>query len=165
MARFMAAEDVDVTSLDVLDALLDRRDFEYLREFGIRLMFRNNTLKSGGREVWGKAKLASAFERFLNPATAAYVILSEPIWQQLNAHQREALLDHKLRHFALTEDDELITVGHDLDEFAANWNAYGNWRPSLAEAAKQLELPFAEVDVIGGVSSAINRLMDDGALS
>ena len=159
MARFMAAEDVDVTSLDVLDALLDRREFEYLREFGIKLMFRDNTPKSGGREQWGKAKLASAFERAINPATAAYVILAEPIWQKLNAHQREALLDHELRHFALTEDDVLITVGHELEEFTANWNAYGNWRPSLVEAAKQLELPFAEVDVIGGISSAVNRLM------
>jgi|GEM_PF-6674774 len=101
MAWFRPAEDVDAAALDVLDRVLEKPCHEYLREFGIRLMFRSDTPKNRGQETWATAKRASAFERALLPTTACYIIVSAPIWQVLREDQQEALLDHELRqrHF------------------------------------------------------------------
>lgn len=124
----------------------------------IEYVFRSETAKSKGREVWGTARKISGLNAYLSqkggPSEAEsgdvdyFVIeISEPVWQVLDAGQRRALVDHELCHCALEvsvnestgeETVALKTRPHDVEEFRAVVIRHGLWREDLGDFAAAL---------------------------
>ena len=132
----------------------------------IEYVFRSETAKSRGKEVWGQARKISGLNAYLSqedgPSEAAsgdvdyFVIeISEPVWVILDAGQRKALVDHELCHLQLVWDDDgevsLRLRHHDVEEFQAVVIRHGLWRPDLGDFAaalpeKQRSFEDAETD-------------------
>lgn len=123
----------------------------------IEYVFRSDTAKSKGKDVWGKARKVSGLNAYLAGDAAEgdevedfFVIeLSEPVWGDLNDAGRRALVDHELSHCRIVWDDEgemdgIAIASHDVEEFAAVIERHGLWRPDVEHfvqrAAGQLSL-------------------------
>ena len=59
--------------------------------------------------------------------------MERSVWNRLGGKGRRALIDHELTHFTETEDGDLTTVGHDLEEFAEVIARNGLWRDELTK--------------------------------
>lgn len=147
MAWFKHACDVDEEANDLLKKLMRKERHSWLRDFRVAVMFRESCVRVNGKERWANAHKASAFERAIGMVDA-FVIIGFPAWQMLDYHQREALMDHELRHFAPDDDNPTVirVVGHDIEEFIDNWNEYGSWAPDMKQAEEQLTLPLGQID-------------------
>lgn len=159
-----------------------------LADVRIEYVFRSETAKSRGKEIWGQARKISGLNAYLSqedgPTEAEsgdvdyFVIeISEPVWADLDAGQRKALVDHELCHCGTDfDDDGLLTLKlrhHDVEEFRTVVTRHGLWRPDLADFAARLPekqrafddaLTDADVDDIdatvsinGGPSVPINE--------
>lgn len=150
-----------------------------LDDVRIEYVFRSETKKSRGREVWGEAKKISGLNAYLSqedgPSEAAsgdvdyFVIeISEPVWAILDAGQRKALVDHELCH-CTTEFDEasgdlvLKMRPHDVEEFKAVVDRHGIWRPDIAEFAtalperqRTIDDGLTDADDAGDVTVSLN---------
>ncbi len=129
-----------------------------LADVRIEYVFRSETAKSGGKEVWGKARKISGLNAFLAtdaemsdvvPAEDFFVIeIAEPVWTVLGEKERTALVDHELCHCGVQFDEkeelQLVLVPHDVEEFRQVVARHGLWRPDVeafaATAYEQLQL-------------------------
>lgn len=129
----------------------------------VLVVFMDKTPKSGGKDVWGRAKKISGLPAFLagegdrnqysdQPADFFVVELSEEIWQGLRPKQKRALIDHELSHMEIGFDEEtgavkLKIVGHDVTEFSAILERHGLWTEPLEDfvRAGAEQLDFSEV--------------------
>lgn len=100
-----------------------------------------------GREVWGKAKkLSGIFEWY---AEKDFLLeIAEDKWNELNATQRTALVDHLLEHCTGEEDDETHKMkwrirDPEVQEFSNILQRYGAWHTGLVgfiSIAKEIQL-------------------------
>jgi hypothetical protein len=125
-----------------------------LDDVRIEYAFRSETAKSRGKEIWGQARKISGLNAYLSQEeeiTEAesgdvdyFVIeISEPVWAELDAGQRKALVDHELCHCTTehNEDTGDLTLKlrhHDVEEFAVVVKRHGIWRPDLAAFSSAL---------------------------
>lgn len=120
----------------------------------IEYVFRSETAKSRGKEVWGQARKISGLNAYLsqedgpNEAESGdvdyFVIeISEPVWKDLDAGQRKALVDHELCHLTTSFNEEtgevtLKLLHHDVEESRAVVIRHGLWRPDLSDFSAAL---------------------------
>lgn len=125
-----------------------------LDDVRIEYVFRSETAKSRGKEVWGQARKISGLNAYLSqedgPTEAEsgdvdyfVVEISEPVWRELDAGQRKALVDHELCHLttAFNEETGDVTLKlrhHDVEEFRAVVIRHGLWRPDLSDFSAAL---------------------------
>ena len=143
--KLRRAEDVDAAAQDLFDVLIDR-DHPALRRFALALLFKPKCTVRGSRIVRGTAQLATPREQELYGAQA-FVTLGYDEWADCTERQREAIIDHQLYHFAVSEDEELEMVGHDVEEFDAVLRKHGSWEEGLArfvETAQKILPGLAE---------------------
>lgn len=154
----------------------------WLEDVRIEYVFRSETKKSKGREIWGEARKISGLNAYLSqpgePTEAAsgdvdhFVIeISEPVWAILDAGQRKALIDHELCHCTTEVDEEkgeltLKLRSHDIEEFKAVVDRHGVWRTDIAEFAAAL--PERQRNIEDALTDAddfdvtISHTTDDG---
>lgn len=125
----------------------------HLNGVRVEFVFMDKTPRSGGKEVWGRAKKISGLPAFLSsengmrsiydsesPQDYFVIELSEEVWERLTTKGRKALLDHELSHCEIVEDDKgnvnLATVGHDITEFEGVLRRHGLWNESVEEFVK-----------------------------
>lgn len=122
---------------------------QHLMNVRVEYLFMDKTPVSKGKATWGRMRKVTGLSAFLANLTQKgpdYVEGDEPsefnepffvmeisaeIWSQLNEKQRRALVDHELSHAWVDEDGELVTMGHDIEEFAGVIKRHGLWRPDL----------------------------------
>lgn len=142
---FAKSDDVRVVAEDLIG-----RYHQHLLGVRVEYLFSSKTPKSKGSEVWGSARKISGLSAFLagdhseNPNDSFFVIvISRPIWDQIDEAKRRALVDHELCHCWVNEEGDLTTIGHDLEEFGAIVHRHGQWREDITRflsAAGQLAL-------------------------
>lgn len=112
----------------------------------IRYVFRDEAQTTKGRVVMGKARTVGGLNAWLaepidGETPAFYVMeIAEDEWDMLDEHQRVALVDHELCHYAPEVNDEgvwqLKIRAHDLEEFVAVVARHGMWRPEIEHVVK-----------------------------
>lgn len=102
--------------------------------------------KSKGRARLGQTSKLSGFTDFLaEHEFTVFISADNCMAARLTYFQMEALVYHELSHIAIkpTDDDdaedELVIVGHDLEEFHSVLRLYGDWEPALTEAKDILQ--------------------------
>jgi hypothetical protein len=147
----------------------------HLIEHGVDVVciFRDDTPKSNGREVWGTARKVSGMNAFFlrsnfrgyfvntNPEPHEIVNYNEPlflitislpIWNDLNEHGRRALVDHELMHCWAEEDDsgevQLKIIGHDFEGFNKEIERHGLWRSSAQTLAYHMNKQMTLFDSV-----------------
>lgn len=102
----------------------------HLRDLNIGLLMRSEASRSGGKEIWGKAKKAGAELRTL--LNLDFVIwLAADVWWRLEDNQRRALVDHELTHCGVNAEGAPTMIGHDFEEFTSIVKRHGLWRTAL----------------------------------
>lgn len=143
-----------------------------LDDVRIDYVFRSETAKSAGKEIWGKARKISGLNAYLGRHTDTdsdvvdgddfFVIeISEPVWRILDDKQRRALVDHELCHCttAFDEDTGELTLkvrSHDLEEFRAVVDRHGIWRDDIQSFADAIQFQQLDLDTIGNTLSEID---------
>jgi hypothetical protein len=154
---YSAAPDVERIGRNLI-----QKHHRHLLLQGVRVdfVFRSDTPKKNGREVWGTARKVSSLAAYLagnedlegdvNGAAMFVVTISWPIWQIITEEQKVALVDHELCHLwaEMEQDDNgdekliLSILGHDLEEFRAIVARHGMWKGDVqqfADAVKALQ--------------------------
>lgn len=107
----------------------------------IDYVFSDKTTKKGTKEVWGTMRKISALNAYLasdenskeHGVTDSFfvMVISEPVWNNLDDSQRKALVDHELCHAKVDIDDDgnykLKIVPHDMEEFQEIVKRHGLW--------------------------------------
>jgi hypothetical protein len=121
---------------------------KHLCHFDVRIkyLFRNDTPQKGGKLVWAQARKVTGLNAFLAgeeredgaiDKSFFVIVVSEKVWMTLDAKQKTALIDHELAHCWAEENDKgelvLSMLEHDLNEFAAIVERYGNWRKDIEQ--------------------------------
>jgi hypothetical protein len=124
---------------------------EYVR---IEYLYATKMQKSKGAGVWGTARKIGGLPAFLasddphlDTEDFFAVIISLPVWELLGEAERAALVDHELCHLWVDEDGKLMTIGHDLEEFAMVVQRHGFWRQDIStfmDRAAQLTLDLPQ---------------------
>jgi hypothetical protein len=109
-----------------------------LVELNIGVVFRSEPSMSGGKTVIAKVtKVTPLMKQF---ADFDFVIwVSKSNWDNLEAKQCEALIDHELCHIRMNEDEEATVVGHDFEEFRVIVERWGLWNLDLVKAGETIE--------------------------
>ena len=137
----------------------------WLKDFAIEYLYRPDWAKKG-RTVWAQIKKASPLEKYLS-GYDLIIVFNEEIWPRLDDMQKRALVDHELTHVVMDVNEKTgeVTfglVGHDLEEFTAIVQRYGDWTSSIkefAEARGQHALDFGR-KVVEGLDRSLHK---DGA--
>ena len=101
----------------------------------IPVVFREKAGKSGGQTILGSVKKVSSLFAPLIDGDYKFVLeVGADTWEDLRAHQKEALLDHLLTACRCEEDDEsgelkLSIAKPDIMAFRENVERYGMWFP------------------------------------
>lgn len=104
----------------------------------IEYVFRSEASSSKGKVVLGKARKVTGLPAYLSRTSEEPFFLMEialDTWENLSADQKEALVDHELCHFGITEDGRRFILPHDLEEFAAIVERHGLWNPAVKRIA------------------------------
>jgi len=140
--------------------------YEKFTKFGalrIAFLFREKHTTSKGRIIYGSCEKVSDKNKVLNNKDYI-IILSWDVWERLNYKQREALIYHELSHINIDdEDNNLNTVGHDLEFFRKEYKLYGAWNIDLElleKDLKQLDL-FQKINLS---DDEVDNDNDDGAI-
>lgn len=134
---------------------------QHLHGVRIDYVFRSETAKSNGKEIWGKARKITGLNAFLatpederpveDDIDDFFVIeISEPVWAILDPAERAALVDHELCHLTVEEDKDdnlkLKLRPHDLEEFVAIVRRHGLWRDDVETFAAAVQMVLPEPD-------------------
>lgn len=117
----------------------------YLVDARVDYVFTDKVPKQGGKEVWGTMRKVTSLTAYLGAdsnsqahgeaAPFFVMVISRPVWDELDAKKREALVDHELCHAFCELDEEgapkLSIVPHDLEEFQAIVKRHGLWRQDV----------------------------------
>lgn len=145
----MGAEFYDASEeLEVLARKLIQDYHGHLVEAKIKYLFRTGNWEVKKRETWGQAKRVSKETNFLTGYDFIITVHMD-VWEQLNAEEKEALLDHELQHCSAGSDDSGNKVwyiqGHDVEDFYAIIRRHGLWSKALKKmenVLNQTELEF-----------------------
>lgn len=144
-AKFSPASEVE----KIAKSLIPEFHPHLVENIRVDYVFTDKTNKRGSKEVWGTMRKVSALNAYLasdansqkHGATEAFfvMVISEPVWNNLNDQQKKALVDHELCHAKVDVDDEgnykLKIVPHDMEEFTEIVKRHGLWAEDVAEVA------------------------------
>lgn len=120
----------------------------HLSDAHIEYVFSNKVPKKGGKEVWGTMRKVTGLNAYLGLMSRDdavcddaentpffCMVISAPVWDELNSDQRTALVDHELCHAYCEEAEDaklkLSIMPHDLEEFTQIVQRYGLWREDV----------------------------------
>jgi len=139
------------------DLIRDVEAHKALDAVRIDYVYRDQAAKSKGKIVLAKARKISGLNAFIANAEMVqrdfFVIeVAEDTWDQLDAAQQKALVDHELTHCHVEFDEagtpQLAIRGHDLEEFSCIVQRHGLWLSSTAQfgsaVAEQLAMAVDE---------------------
>lgn len=88
---------------------------------------------------------------YVDPESCFVVSVWESAWNELSDPQREALVDHKLCHCKVEEDEDgngrLYINPHDIEEFHSIVQRHGTWRPDLASFVRDAQVGQKRLDM------------------
>lgn len=135
MAEFTTVPD---TVVHLVEELITAHH-PHLNGANIGLLFRDEPAKSQGQTVAAKAELINDKWRSLFGRPYDFLItIAEPIWHDLTASQRRALLDHELCHCIWGKNGWTIR-GHDFEEFNEIIQRHGLWRDQAVQMARAMQ--------------------------
>lgn len=103
-----------------------------LAEAHIGILIREIAPRSNGKRVMAKAKKVGPELKALLPHD--FIIwFAQDTWEELDARQKRALVDHELCHCTVDNDKAKMKT-HDLNEFLVIIQRYGFWWPQAEEA-------------------------------
>lgn len=119
----------------------------------IAYLFKNKELKKAGKTVIATANKCSPKEQALKAYDGEdpfdfVIIVSYPIWNKLNEHQKEAIIDHELCHCWVEEiesdseeagDKKNKILAHDYEEFGSVLDRHGTYLPDLIKMKEILD--------------------------
>jgi hypothetical protein len=133
---------------------------QHLANVLIVYLFNAKTIKKGGKELLGEAKLVSGLNAYLatrdleeRPEQLFVITISKSAWDLLedNLPAREALIDHELRHCSRDLEDGALSINpHDIEEFFDIVRRHGPWMKDIhtfIEAAKNAKTPMLPFDL------------------
>lgn len=105
----------------------------------IRYVYRDKASKEGGKPLAGKVtKISGVNEYLLN--CDFLIVVAQDMWNEMDAHTREALVDHLLTYCQGEEDEKdpgapmkWSLRKPDVKEFVEVLNRRGKWNESLGE--------------------------------
>lgn len=142
-------------------------------------VFRSETQTKGDKEIWGTARKISSLSAYLagqeddgDGNESFFVItISKPVWGALTELQRTALVDHELAH--CWQEEEYDAKGnctikrsilpHDLEEFNAIYQRYGDWKPDVREFEKIMQRRAGQLSLLDEdeeAAAAVGRFAD-----
>ena len=125
------------------------RHVGFLAGVPIKILFSTKRRISKGKRVLGSAKTYSGADLLVHPYRGL-IVLDLFYWQD-NPEKQEPLLFHEMCHFALDEESgELTTQTHDIEEFYAVLQEYGDWKSDLKPLQHvQMNLFSEESNLVG----------------
>ncbi|MCG9891063.1 MAG: hypothetical protein MH252_08310 [Thermosynechococcaceae cyanobacterium MS004] len=127
---------------DVLSVVLATDEHRSLSTYKFRLLFKKKISHRKGRRTLATVKILSPQERLISDGADILIVIDWFFWMG-NPEKQEPLLFHELCHLQLDEESNLVSVGHDLEEFRAVIEKYGDWNRDVlpfAKAIKQFDL-------------------------
>lgn len=120
-------------SKEMVDLVTEVREMHHepLADARIGIIVRGVAPQIKGKRGMAKVRKVSAEEQLFMPYDFL-IWFADDIWQELNAFQRRALVDHELCHCRWTNEKPKL-VGHDLEEFRCIIERYGFWWPFAEE--------------------------------
>lgn len=117
---------------------LIKKHHPHLVNVKIEYVYRSEHAKSGGKDVWGKARKIGGLnawlatpsdERWIHPEPFFVMEIAKDIWVKLKETAQTALVDHELNHMGRdTETGDLMIEAHDVEDFAIILRRYGLYR-------------------------------------
>lgn len=118
----------------------------------IRYVFRDKAAKEGGKPIPGKVSRISGVNEYLLNVDFL-IVVAQDIWNELDGHKRDALVDHLLTYCKGEEDEKDPGAAMkwsirrpDVREFTEVLNRRGKWNTELedfVEAAQRIEAESA----------------------
>lgn len=100
----------------------------------IEYAFVSPTPKNKGKMIAGSARILRGLSSLWASEEGDEffaIVLAQDIWERADEYFRRALLDHELCHCKVTDEGKLVTVGHDVEEFAEIVTRHGLWQQDL----------------------------------
>jgi len=117
----------------------------HLAEAKIEYLYRVGTWNSKGKVMMAKIHVLSGREKHLTGLDIVMEV-NRAVWGELDAQQREALIDHKLCH-VVEGKDGYKRVDHDLGEFSAVIRRHGLWNHEVQGFVKAVrQMTFNEIE-------------------
>jgi len=133
MSKFI---DPDKETLEML-AKIRKKHYPAFRKAKIITIMRN-----GRWSKYGTIHIVTEEQKKTGIAADYILTLSNDAWKIFTAKQRRALIDHELAHIVRKETNKGIKWKlrhHDIEEFNAIVQRYGEWLPSVTKFRKALE--------------------------
>lgn len=115
-----------------------------LANSGIAVLMQDKATKKNGKVVLGKAeKFPEKFLPFTQGIHYDFLVtFADDEWQNLDMHQRRALVDHELCHLEYDENLAATLRAHDVEEFVEIIERYGLWQPDIRRMANAIQGQF-----------------------
>jgi hypothetical protein len=130
--NYSAAEDVRKIAREMMG---EGKPHSRLVNVPIEYLFMDGIPKKGGMAVWGKTEKVGGLHAYLAKGGMCdffVILIAEPMWRDLTAEQRIALVDHELCHCGEDVDKgTLAVIPHDVEEFVGVVSRHGLWRKAL----------------------------------
>ena len=125
----------------VLQAALNTNEHRYLKAYVYKAIFCKKIKTSKSRRTLAQIKLLGDVERLIS--CVDFVIIIDYFFWRENPEKQEALIFHELCHLIADDTGKLSTVSHDVEEFYAVIQKYGDWKKEIrqfTESASQFDL-------------------------
>ena len=125
----------------VLQAALNTNEHRYLKAYVYKAVFCKKIKTSKGRRTLAQIKLLGDVERLIS--CVDFVIIIDYFSWRENPETQEALMFHELCHLIADDTGKLSTVSHDVEEFYAVIQKYGDWKKEIrqfTESVRQFDL-------------------------
>ena len=140
----------------------------------ILYLFVDKASKRGGKEVLGKAQKVTGWTQFALERDFMIVVAADK-WNELDANQRTALVDHLLERCTGEEDEDdggamkWTMRDPDVQEFGSILQRYGAWHQDLVSfvnVAQQIELDdIIEEEADVDLAEALTETTDTSTLN
>lgn len=111
--------------------------FAHLKDAKIHFLWKSKGGKSGGNVIWGKCKKPTGELKFYSDADYVILFSADHLFKaRIKKWQILALLFHELRHTAIDENGNFITIGHEFEGFNDELETFGAWKPSAKRIVK-----------------------------
>jgi hypothetical protein len=128
--------------IPVARKVIKDNNIENLNTLSIIYLFQLKPKSSKGKIILGSCKVFAAKNKLFRPYDACITIDKE-FWDNC-PESREALIFHELCHIYVDSDGVASIVNHDIEEFHAVLNKYGDWAGELGSNAMQLRLEIPD---------------------
>ncbi len=130
-----------------------------LEGFEIRYIFNAENPKKDGRECAALARKITGLNAYLSGTAEGFFVLEfgKPAFDNLTETQVIAITHHELQHFGISDDGNLMIIGHDVEEFAATVKIFGAYDTNLQIFNEYLNIGEQSTD---SRKEIIKRILD-----